>query len=81
MKKHRYHVSMPMVLVAAVASAIPGVATAQLEEVLVTAERREASVQDVPIAVSAYNEEMIERLQIDDTRTEEIRDSRVHGGR
>ena len=67
MKKHRYHVSMPIVLAAAVASAIPGVATAQLEEVLVTAERREASVQDVPIAVSAYSEEMIERLQIDDT--------------
>ncbi len=40
---------------------------AQLEEVLVTAERREASVQDVPIAVSAYGEELIESLQIDDT--------------
>ncbi|GIR71807.1 MAG: hypothetical protein CM15mP74_30580 [Halieaceae bacterium] len=32
-----------------------------------TAERREASVQDVPIAVSAYSEEMLDRLQIDDT--------------
>jgi len=67
MKNHRYHTSMPIVLAAAVASVLPGVADAQLEEVLVTAERREASVQDVPIAVSAYSEEMIERLQIDDT--------------
>ena len=40
---------------------------AQLEEVVVTAERREASVQDVPIAVSAYGEELIENLQLDDT--------------
>lgn len=40
---------------------------AQLEEVLVTAERREASVQDVPVAVSAYGEELIENLQLDDT--------------
>ena len=65
MKKHRYHVSMPIVLAAAVASAIRA-ATAQLEEVLVMlndARRR----QDVPIAVSAHSEEMIERLQIDDT--------------
>jgi iron complex outermembrane receptor protein len=40
---------------------------AQLEEVIVTAERREASIQDVPLAVSAYNEESLEMLQIDDT--------------
>ena len=52
---------------AAVAATLPTGAFAQLEEVLVTAERREASVQDVPIAVSAYNEDMIDKLQIDDT--------------
>ena len=38
-----------------------------LEEILVTAERREASIQDVPLAVSAYGREMIENLQIEDT--------------
>ena len=32
-----------------------------------TSERREASVQDVPIAVSAFGEELVEQLQIDDT--------------
>ena len=41
MKNHRYHAIMPIALAAAVASVIPGIATAQLEEVLVTAERRE----------------------------------------
>ena len=59
---------MPIALAAAVASVIPGIATAQLEEVLVTTMAGEAAlVQDVPIAVSAYSEDMIERLQIDDT--------------
>ncbi len=38
-----------------------------LEEIMVTAERREASVQDVPIAVSAFGEAQIEKLQIDET--------------
>jgi iron complex outermembrane receptor protein len=42
-------------------------AAAQLEEVVVTAERREASVQDVPVAVSAYDQAMIEDLQLDDS--------------
>ena len=67
MKNHFHRSGLPMLVSAAIATVLPNVASAQLEEVLVTAERREASVQDVPIAVSAYNEEMIERLQIDDT--------------
>ena len=62
--KHTY---LPAILSAAVAATVPTTTFAQLEEVLVTAERREASVQDVPIAVSAYNEDMIDKLQIDDT--------------
>ena len=62
--KHAY---LPAILSAAVAATLPTTTFAQLEEVLVTAERREASVQDVPIAVSAYNEDMIDKLQIDDT--------------
>lgn len=54
------------------ASLYPAIATAQdsdgrLEEIIVTSERREASIQDVPIAVSAYNEESIQTLQIDET--------------
>ena len=57
-----------LLLVSAIATALPlEAAYAQLEEVFVTAERREASVQDVPLAVSAFNEQMIDQLQIDDT--------------
>lgn len=46
---------------------LPGIASAQLEEIVVTAERREASIQDVPVAVSAYNEALMEKLQIQET--------------
>ncbi len=42
-------------------------ASAQVEEIIVTAERREASIQDVPVAVSAYNGETLEALQVQDT--------------
>lgn len=45
---------------------LSGGAQAQIEEVTVTAERREASVQDVPVAVTAFSAEAVERLQIDD---------------
>ncbi|MFK8052859.1 MAG: TonB-dependent receptor [Woeseiaceae bacterium] len=47
--------------------ALPSIASAQLEEIVVTAERREASIQDVPVAVSAYNEALLEKLQIQET--------------
>ena len=68
MPMHPQTRSTPVLLTVAVAAALPfETAHAQLEEVLVTAERREASVQDVPVAVSAYNEELIDRLQLDDT--------------
>lgn len=40
---------------------------AQLEEVVVTAERREVSVQDVPVAVSAFSAEDLEKFQIETT--------------
>ena len=69
MKNHFQRSGLPVLVSAAIAAVVPSIASAQLEEVLVTAERREASVQDVPIAVSAYNEEMIEKLQLDDTGT------------
>jgi len=39
-------------------------AQATLEEVIVTAERREASIQDVPIAVTALSMEQLENRQI-----------------
>ena len=65
MRKSVNYKYAPLLLAAAVAT--PSVTFAQLEEVIVTSERRQASVQDVPIAVSAFNEELVEQLQIDDT--------------
>ncbi|MEX0827897.1 MAG: TonB-dependent receptor plug domain-containing protein, partial [Haliea sp.] len=38
---------------------------AQLEEVIVTAERRQESLQDVPIAVTAFTNQKIESLKIE----------------
>ena len=59
---------------AAAAAGLPSVSfgqqasdRAELEEIIVTAERRAASIQEVPVAVSAYNEAAIQQLQIDET--------------
>ena len=40
-------------------------AQATIEEVIVTAQRTEQSLQDVPIAVSAFTEEMLTERQIE----------------
>lgn len=59
--------------IAAAAVSFPTLSFAQaddsgaLEEIMVTAERRQASIQEVPIAVSAFGQEAIEKLQIDET--------------
>jgi iron complex outermembrane receptor protein len=42
--------------------------TGELEEVVVTAERREANLQSVPVAVSAFTAEAIENRQITEAR-------------
>ena len=54
-------------LIAAVvagASTASGVVNAQLEEVIVTAERREASIQDTPISMQALTADQIEKRGI-----------------
>ena len=52
-------------LVSAAALTLPGNAGAQgLEEIVVTAQRRAQSIQDVPLAVSAFTPEALEDLQI-----------------
>ncbi|MGB1141464.1 MAG: TonB-dependent receptor, partial [Halioglobus sp.] len=63
---------VPLKLAAAVAAAI-GVSASPvvlsqgvLEEVIVTAQKREQSLQDVPIAVSAFSAEMIEKSGVKD---------------
>ena len=68
MIEQRFHHRLSSVLTvgAALALAAQDVA-AQLDEITVTAERREASIQDVPIAVSAYDEKLFETFQIQET--------------
>ena len=39
-----------------------------IEEVIVTAQKREQSLQDVPISVSAFSEDMLKRANIEDVR-------------
>ena len=55
----------PIVCLVLALSAVP--AAAEVEEILVTAQRREESqsLQDVPVAVSAFSESQITDLQID----------------
>lgn len=43
----------------------PGLAQAEIEEIVVTAQKRAESVQDVPIAVSAFDADALDRKQID----------------
>jgi iron complex outermembrane receptor protein len=50
--------------------ALPATLPAQsmiMEEIVVTAQRREQLLQDVPVAVTAYNAQQLERLQVTET--------------
>ena len=53
-------ISNKYLLTIAVSAAVaPGASFAQLEEVLVTAQKRSQNLQDVPIAISAVSQEML----------------------
>lgn len=52
-------------LVSALALAVSAQSQAQLEEVIVTAQKREASLQDTPVAVSAFSQADLRRQLID----------------
>lgn len=61
------------VSLAALGAASPALAQEQeqgrvTDEIVVTAEKREASIQDVPIAISAFDESRLERLQLNDAQ-------------
>ncbi|MFZ5609826.1 MAG: TonB-dependent receptor [Pseudomonadota bacterium] len=42
--------------------------TASIEEIVVTAQNRAQSIQDVPIAITAYDEDFIRRTKLDDVK-------------
>ena len=47
---------------------LPGLATAQLEEIVVTAQKRSENIQDVPLSVAAVGAERLENNQFRDIR-------------
>jgi len=47
--------------------ALPGVAGA-MEEIVVTAQKRSQSLQEVPLSVSAYSEQFLEQINVNDFR-------------
>ena len=55
-----------VLLLAAAVAGISPVSHAQIEEVVVTARKRSESMQDVPIAITAFSSETIERKGISD---------------
>ncbi|MDG1667073.1 MAG: hypothetical protein P8H55_07875, partial [Hellea sp.] len=54
----------------AILSSVP--AAAQIDEIIVTAEKREENVQDVSISVTALNERLLELGGIDDVSRLEL---------
>jgi len=54
--------------VAFAAVALTGTANAQLEEVIVTAQKRSESIQDVPIAISAFSSDELQAMDAKDFR-------------
>ena len=54
-----------LLAIAVAAALLPPAAQAQLEEIIVTAQKREESVQDVPIAVTAFDESALKSKQIE----------------
>jgi iron complex outermembrane receptor protein len=58
------HVFKKTLLTASIAALVPNISYAQLEEVLVTATKREASVQDLPFSVNAQTEKDIQRANV-----------------
>ena len=56
--------SRPLAIAVTLASLASGDVMAQLEEVIVTAQKRAESVQDVPIAITAFDEDAMKARQI-----------------
>ncbi len=63
MKKHLAisRMAIPATVVLAIGST-PALAQLTLEEVIVTAQKRDESLQDVPISVAAFSEEMLDNM-------------------
>ena len=62
--------SSPRLLVVAIAAALatPAVAAPVLEEIVVTAQKREQTLQEIPVAVSAFSGDFIAEANVTDIR-------------
>ena len=68
--ENRHYFAVVITLAAAIATGLPGTTVAQeqdfgIEEIIVTAQKREQSLQDVPIAVTALNSAALEASRIE----------------
>lgn len=62
MNTNRHLKSLPYLAIAAILAS--NIATAQIEEIIVTATKRAESIQDVPISISAYSGDFLENSNI-----------------
>ena len=62
--KHHFNSLFLSVVVAGVV--LPTISHAQIEEIVVTAQKREENLQDTPIAITAFTEESLEARMITD---------------
>ena len=69
---NRFYCAAKWAIAALSAALIAPFANAQIEEITVTAEKREESLQDVSISVSAFNEEALQLGGIDDVSRLEL---------
>ncbi|MCF4982510.1 hypothetical protein GIW61_29635, partial [Pseudomonas gessardii] len=63
---NRYLNSLTLPLAVAMAGGTVDAKAQALEEVIVTAQKREQSLQDVPIAVAAFSNEMLQKAGVKD---------------
>ena len=63
---NRYLNSLTLPLAVAMAVGTVDAKAQALEEVIVTAQKREQSLQDVPIAVAAFSNEMLQKAGVKD---------------
>ena len=63
-RKKSLNRAIQSIIAASVSASLAGTATAQLEEVIVTATKREESMQDVSVAVSALTSENLDQLGV-----------------
>ena len=65
--KSNYFGKLLIAMVLLLTGNIVAITAAEIEEIIITSERRVGSVQDTPLAVSAYGQEQMEILQIHNT--------------